>query len=128
MSTRAASRLAWTLAGLSVTIFVAGVALYVLANPAQEAHDSSTMSDATLLRIVVLNVPFLVFLLVGALISSRRPRQPCRLDLSNTSCEPDACERGENKHYLYACLAIAVHILLLWNAGELRRSAVFLAP
>jgi len=76
MGSRAAAWLAWTLAGLSVTIFVAGVALYVLANPAQEAHDSSTMSDATLLRIVVLNLPFLVFLLVGALISSRRPRNP----------------------------------------------------
>lgn len=76
MRSRAGAWLAWALAGLSVTIFVSGVALYVLANPAQEAHGSSTMSDAALLRIVVLNVPFLVFLLVGALISSRRPRNP----------------------------------------------------
>jgi hypothetical protein len=54
-------------------MFVAGVVLYVLSPSAQEAN--STWGAAHL-RFVVLNVPFLTFPLVGALIASRRPRNP----------------------------------------------------
>jgi hypothetical protein len=76
MSARAASWLAWALAGLCVAVFLAGVALYVLLRSTQEIRVSSAISDSALIRLVVFNVPFLVFPVVGALIASRRPRNP----------------------------------------------------
>jgi hypothetical protein len=45
---------------------LAGVTLYVLV--------PSVTSDSALIRLVVFNLPFLVFSVVGALIASRRPR------------------------------------------------------
>jgi hypothetical protein len=71
MSTRATSWLAWTLAGLSVAMFLASVVLYVLAHSSQEAPSTG---DA--LRTLLLYVPFLVFPIVGALIASRHPKNP----------------------------------------------------
>ncbi len=76
MSHRAASWLAWLLAGLCVAMFLVGVALYVLLRSMQETRLPSAMSDSTLIRLVVFNVPFLVFPVVGALIASKRPRNP----------------------------------------------------
>ena len=73
MSRRTAAWLAWSLAGLSVIMFVASVALYVLAKSAQ--------SPGTWITVVNVSdtlgyVAFLAFPLVGALIASRRPHNP----------------------------------------------------
>ena len=73
MSTRAASWLAWSLAGLSVVVFVPLVVMYVLARSAQSPGNwvtVGTVSD------MVSFLPFLAFPLVGALVASRRPRNP----------------------------------------------------
>ena len=74
MNLRAASWLAWSLAGFCVALFLASVALYFLIRSAQETHVFSAMTNSVLIRLVVFNVPFLVFPLVGALVASRRPR------------------------------------------------------
>ena len=73
MTARAASWLAWSLAGLSVALFAAQILLYVLALsvPVPERWDTS-LSVVNLLG----NVLFLIFPVVGALIASRQPRNP----------------------------------------------------
>ena len=74
MSPRTAMWLAWSLTVICVAVFLAGVALYVFVRSTQEPHSPAAMSDAA--PILLLDVPFLVFPLVGALIASRRPRNP----------------------------------------------------
>jgi hypothetical protein len=77
MSARAAARLAWSLAALSVAMFVASVALTVsslYAGPATQP--SSDWGTGGALGGLVLFLPFLAFPLVGALIASRRPHNP----------------------------------------------------
>jgi len=71
MNARGASWLAWSLAGISLALFVAGTALYALA---RSAHVSSRDIGGVGEMLVI--VPFLAFLLVGALLASRRPRNP----------------------------------------------------
>ena len=71
MRRHTAAWLAWTLAGLSVAMFLASVTLYVLAHSSQQAPSTG---DA--LNILLLYVPFLVFPIVGALIASRHPKNP----------------------------------------------------
>jgi hypothetical protein len=73
MSARAASWLAWSLAGLSVAMFVFSVALYALARSAQVP--SSLVASRTLIDLVV-SVPVLAFPVVGALIAYKRPKNP----------------------------------------------------
>ena len=73
MSARAASWLAWSLAGLSVAMFVFSVALYALARSAQVP--SSLVASRTLIDLVV-SVPVLAFPVVGALIAYKRPENP----------------------------------------------------
>jgi hypothetical protein len=73
MSRRASAWLAWSLAALSVAMFVAGIALYVLARAAQEVASSGTVGTVGDLLIFV---PFLAFPLMGALIASRHPKNP----------------------------------------------------
>ena len=73
MSPRAASRLAWSLAALSLAMFLATVALFVLA---RSAHDPSGSSASRTVIDLLVSVPFLTFPLVGALIASRRPHNP----------------------------------------------------
>ena len=73
MNARASAWLAWTLAGLSVAMFVARIPLYVLARGAHVP--SSWGADLTVGGLLLL-LPFLAFPLVGALIASRRPRNP----------------------------------------------------
>jgi hypothetical protein len=73
MSPRAAAWLAWSLAALSVAMFVASVALYVLARSAPVP--SSWGANLTVSGLLVF-VPFLAFPLVGALVASRRPHNP----------------------------------------------------
>jgi hypothetical protein len=73
MSPRAASWLAWSLAALSVAMFVVSIVLFVLARSAQVP--SSLGASRTVIDLLVF-APFLAFPLVGALISSRRPHNP----------------------------------------------------
>jgi hypothetical protein len=77
MSARAASWLAWSLATLSVAMFLASVALTVSSlyvGPATQP--SSDWGTAGPLGGLVIFLPFLAFPLVGALIASNRPRNP----------------------------------------------------
>jgi hypothetical protein len=71
MSTRTASWLAWSLAGLSAAMFLASVVLYLLARSSQEA----TGAGDTLSELLIYG-SFLAFPLVGALIASMHPRNP----------------------------------------------------
>ncbi len=74
MSARAASWwLAWSLAGLSGAMYLAGVALWVLA---RSAGLPSALSISVTLIDVLISVPVLAFPIVGALIASGRPRNP----------------------------------------------------
>jgi hypothetical protein len=73
MSTRATSWLAWSLAALSVALFLASIPLYVLAQSAQVP--SSWGVNLTLVSLLG-EVLFLAFAVVGTLIASRRPRNP----------------------------------------------------
>ena len=73
MSARSASWLAWSLAGLSVAMFLASGALYVLARSAQVSGGSG--ASRTLVDLLT-SLPVLAFPIVGALIASRRPHNP----------------------------------------------------
>jgi hypothetical protein len=73
VSTRAAARLAWSLATFSMAMFSVSIALFVLARSAQVP--SSWSSSLTASGMLV-SVPFLAFPLVGALVASRRPHNP----------------------------------------------------
>jgi hypothetical protein len=70
---RGGSWLAWSLASVSVAMFLAGVALWALARSAQ--LPSGFSASVTLIDLLTA-VPVLAFPLVGALIASRRPRNP----------------------------------------------------
>jgi hypothetical protein len=74
ISHRTSSWLAWSLAALSVGLFVASVVLFVLARSAQDVP-SSLATRLTLIDLLV-GVPVLVFPIVGALIASMRPHNP----------------------------------------------------
>jgi hypothetical protein len=77
MSPRAAARLAWALAGLSVAMFVGGCLLTVLSlSDAPATEPSGDWGTASQLGGLLLFLPFLAFPLVGALIASRRPYNP----------------------------------------------------
>jgi hypothetical protein len=69
MGTRTASWLAWSLAGLCVAMFLASVVLHVLAYSSQEP----TSTGDTLSELLIF-VSFLAFPMVGALITSRHPK------------------------------------------------------
>ena len=72
MSARTASWLAWALAGLTLTMVVATVALFVLA---RSSHVPSSLGASTI-GDVALFMSFSVFPVIGALIASNRPRNP----------------------------------------------------
>src|SRR5215217_7919111 len=71
MSTRASALLAWSLAGLSVAMFLASVVLYVLVRSSQGGPSTSGALSELLIF-----VSFLAFPLVGALIAFRHPKNP----------------------------------------------------
>ncbi len=71
MRSRTAAWLAWSLAALSVAIFVAAGALYVLAQSARSPGSWFTVSTVSE---TLSFVSFLAFPLVGALVASRRPQ------------------------------------------------------
>jgi hypothetical protein len=71
--------LAWSLAALSVAMFVVGAALTVSSlyvGAAPQPSTASTWDTAGALSSLVIFLPFLAFPLVGALIASRRPENP----------------------------------------------------
>jgi hypothetical protein len=71
MSRRVAVGLAWSLAGLSVAMFIGSVVLFVLTRVEQSPGDRNMVDYISRL---FLYVPFLAFPIVGALVASRRPR------------------------------------------------------
>jgi hypothetical protein len=71
MSRRVVIGLAWSLAGLSVAMFVGNVVLFVLTRVEQYPGDGPAVDY--IIRLF-LYVPFLAFPIVGALVASRRPR------------------------------------------------------
>ena len=71
MSARVSAWLACSLAALSAAMLVASVALYVLAQSAEQGPVGVNVLDDLLIF-----VPFLAFPVVGALIASRRPENP----------------------------------------------------
>jgi hypothetical protein len=71
MSTRTASWLAWWLAGLCVAMFLASVVLHVLAHSSQEP----TSTGDTISELLIF-LTFLAFPIVGALITSKHPKNP----------------------------------------------------
>jgi hypothetical protein len=73
VSGRAASWLAWSLAALAVAMFLASAALFVLVRSAQLP---STLGASVTVIDMLTSVPVLAFPVVGALIASRRPRNP----------------------------------------------------
>ena len=78
MNARTSAWLAWSLASLSGTMFVAGailtiLSLYVTAPAAQLSSDWG--SGGAIGNLLIL-APFLAFTIVGALIASRRPENP----------------------------------------------------
>ncbi len=73
MSTRAAAWLAWSLAGLSVVMAAASVALHIATRSVQPPTPWGTGGDSGQL---ISLLPFLAFPVVGALIASRRPENP----------------------------------------------------
>ena len=76
-STRASVWLAWSLAALSVAMFIAGVVLTLLTlSDAQVTRTSSDWGTGGVLGGLVIFLPFLAFPVVGAIIASRRPRNP----------------------------------------------------
>src|SRR5918998_1086852 len=75
MSSRTASWLAWSLAALSVVMFLASVAFFVLTRAAQAEAHSTLVTSRSIIDLLV-SLPFLAFPLVGALIASRRPHNP----------------------------------------------------
>jgi hypothetical protein len=78
MRRRAAFWLAWSLAGLSVALYVAGIVFAVLtlgvADPV--VPPSSTWGTGGTIGELVVFLPFLAFPIVGGLIASKRPRNP----------------------------------------------------
>ncbi len=73
--TRSAAWLAWTLAALSVVMFLSTVAFFVLVRAAQAEAPSNLVTSRSIIDLLI-SVPFLAFPLVGALIASRRPHNP----------------------------------------------------
>jgi hypothetical protein len=73
MNARASAWLAWSLAGFSFVMFLAGFVLFLLANAALAS--ASWGGDLSVGGVLVFS-PLLAFSLVGALIASGRPRNP----------------------------------------------------
>src|SRR4029450_11381579 len=65
--------LAWSLAGLSVAMYVGCIELFVLVQVAQDPGDHSTAAPLSGLLVYAL---FLAFPVVGAIVASRRPENP----------------------------------------------------
>jgi hypothetical protein len=73
MNVRVTAWIAWSLAVLSVAMFVAGSVLYVLARSAQSPGEWVTIGTVSEMLTFV---PYLAFPIIGALVASRRPENP----------------------------------------------------
>ena len=73
MSARASARLAWSLCGLSLVLFLATVVLFI---SARSAHLPARWASDLYVGGLLVYVPFLAFPVVGALVASRRPENP----------------------------------------------------
>ncbi len=73
MNRRVTAWLAWSLAGLSVAMYVGSIVLFVLVQVAQDPGDHSTGAPLSGLFVYAL---FLAFPVVGAMVASRRPENP----------------------------------------------------
>jgi hypothetical protein len=73
MSIRTAAWLAWSLAGLTLAMAAASVVLYIATRSVEPPSSWGTGGDSAVL---ILLLPFLAFPMVGALIASRRPKNP----------------------------------------------------
>ena len=73
MNRRVTAWLAWSLAGISVAMFVGSIVLFVLVKVAQTPGDHSTAAPLSGLLVYAL---FLAFPVVGAMVASRRPENP----------------------------------------------------
>jgi hypothetical protein len=73
MNVRVTAWIAWSLAALSVAMFVAGGVLYVLARSAQSPGEWVTIGTVSE---TLTFVPYLAFPIIGALVASRRPENP----------------------------------------------------
>jgi hypothetical protein len=83
MSLRVSAWLAWSLAALSVPLFVASISLCILA---RSAHVPKSWGvDLTASGLLVF-LPFLAFPIVGALIASRRPENSIGWICLETAC------------------------------------------
>ncbi len=73
MRLRTAAWLAWSLAALSLLLCAASIVLYVATRSGQPPSNWGTGGHSAVLIVVL---PFLTFPLVGALIASKRPKNP----------------------------------------------------
>jgi hypothetical protein len=73
MSTHSSAWLAWSLCALSLLLCAASIVLYVATRSVQPPSNWGTGGDSAVLIVVL---PFLTFPLVGALIASKRPKNP----------------------------------------------------
>jgi len=73
MSARNAAWQTWSLAALSLAVVLASIALSVLA---RSVYIPCSWGASTNVGDLLVTLPFLAFLIVGALISSRRPQNP----------------------------------------------------
>ena len=71
--TRATSWLAWSLAALSVGMLLVSVALFIATLPVQPPVSWGTGGLSTPFYAIL---PFLPFTIVGAVVASRRPKNP----------------------------------------------------
>jgi hypothetical protein len=73
MSTHSSAWLAWSLCALSLLLCAASIVLYVATRSMQPPSNWGTGGDSAVLIVIL---PFLTFPLVGALIASKRPKNP----------------------------------------------------
>jgi hypothetical protein len=73
MSTHSSAWLAWSLCALSLLLCAASIVLYVATRSMQPPSNWGTGGDGAVLIVIL---PFLTFPLVGALIASKRPKNP----------------------------------------------------
>jgi hypothetical protein len=134
MSNRAASRLAWSLWGLSITLTVVALSLLALNLSHPPTHIFDTWLDDTL------NAVF--FSTVGAIVASRRPENPvgwllCLYGLAQSIyhfgaqyaiyallAQPNSLPAGEAMAWVYSWLlpiiiGLSVFVILLFPTGRL---------
>jgi hypothetical protein len=73
MSTHSSAWLAWSLCALSLLLSAASIVLYVATRSVQPPSNWGTGGDSAVLIVIL---PFVTFPLVGALIASKRPKNP----------------------------------------------------